>query len=428
MRNRQKKWIALAIASAVVFAACADDDSAAPDTTAAPATTAAPTTTAAPATTAAPEEPKEPIRIGAVLAVTGPGASLGEQQKNSLELVVEQMNANGGFEGHPIELEIVDDQSTPDRAVEQMRALVADFDPHAVVGPSLSGSCLATKPVTEELGVLQYCLSAAPIPAPAPLYFSAQSPLGRWIADLPFQYFVDQGFERVGCLASDDSSGQLTVSVLEPAAKASGVELSVEKFTVGDVDVSAQLTRLRQQDIDAMYVCTSGAGVVTVLQGMQQLAMDLPTWIGSGSASLPVASLIKELLPDSGVLTGGEKIQVYDQLPADDPQVEAITAFAKDYEAAFGLRPDLFSASAVDALMILLQSIAAVGTEAEPADVAKYMEDEIDYLGLQLQYNFTAEDHRGSSLSGIVVRFTDAGAFQFVTRYETIGNFVAEGS
>lgn len=419
-----------------VAVACGDDDNAATTTAPAVETTdaASPETTGgeAPETTAGAvdttAEPGEPIRIGAVLSVTGPGASLGEQQQQALELVIGQMNDAGGYEGHPIELEVADDQSNPDRAVEQMRALIADFEPHAVIGGSLSGVCLATKPVTEELGVLQYCLSAANIPAPAPLYFSAQSPLARWVADLPFQHFVNEGYERIGCLASDDASGQLTVDVLKPAAAGAGIELFVETFNVADVDVSTQLTKLRGNDLDAMYVCTSGAGVVTVLQGMQQLGIDIPTWIGSGSASLPVAELIKDVLPEAGVLTGGEKIQVYDQLPADDPQAADIMAFAEDFENEYGRRPDLFAASAVDALNILLQGISAVGTDAEPADVAKWLEDNIDYLGLQLHYDFTADDHRGTNLSGIVVRFTDDGTFELVAQYDDIGTFVADGS
>ena len=56
------------------------------------------------------------------------------------------------------------------------------------------------------------------------------------------------------------------------------------------------------------------------------------------------------------------------------------------------------------------------------------MEDNIEYLGLQLEYNFTAEDHRGTSLSGIVARFTKDGTFELVTRYAEIGTFVKDGS
>lgn len=431
---RSRFWKAAALGALLTAAVACGDDGESTATTAPTQETTTETTVPdeSPDTTAgAPEttaEPKDPIRIGAVLSVTGPGASLGEQQQQALEMVVGQINDAGGYNGHPIELEVVDDQSNPDRAVEQMRAIISSFDPHAVIGGSLSGVCLATKPVTEELGVLQYCLSAANIPAPAPLYFSAQSPLARWIADLPFQHFVNEGYERVGCLASDDASGQLTVSVLEPAAKGAGIELFVETFNVADVDVSAQLTKLRSNDLDAMYVCTSGAGVVTVLQGMQQLGIDIPTWIGSGSASLPVAELIKDVLPEAGVLTGGEKIQVYDQLPTDDPQAPAIIEFAGQFEAEFGRRPDLFAASAVDALNILLEGISAVGPDAEPADIAKYLEDEIDYVGLQLEYDFSADDHRGTNLSGIVVKFTEDGTFELVTRYDEIGTFVQDGS
>ncbi len=430
---------ALVVLSVAALGACGDDDSGSSATTKAAATTvatsAAPTTaaataaasTTAAATTVAPK-PGPPIKIGAVLSVTGPGSSLGAQQKNTLEMLTEQLNAAGGFKGRKVELKVADDQSNPDRAVEQTRALIQEFKPTAIVGASLSGSCLATKPVTQEAGVLQYCLSAANIPTPAPLYFSAQSPLGAWIGNLPFEYFKEKGFKKIGCLASDDASGQLTVGVLKPAAKGAGIELFTENFNIADVDVSAQLTRLRDKGLDAMYVCTSGTGVVTVLQGMKQLGINLPTWIGSGSASLPVAALIKDLLPSKGVLTGGEKIQVYEALPADDPQAKQIQAFATAYQAKFNSRPDLFAASAADAFTILLTAIEGAGEGANTAAVAKYMEDKVEYTGVQLTYNFTPEDHRGTGLSGIVVEFTDKGAFKFVKQFKTVTDYVAAGS
>lgn len=451
-RGWGRRALALAAAATLFVSACGDDDDsdaadtaagdtaesddapATPDTTS--AVTTAPSTepssdagsadTADAPETTAPAEPGDPIRIGAVLSVTGPASSLGEQQKNTLEMLVEQANAEGGVSGHPIELDIRDDQSNPDRGVEQMRALLQDFEPHAVIGPSASGVCLATKPVTEEAGVIQYCLSAAPIPAPAPFYFAAQSPLAPWIGNLPVQWMQEKGFTKIGCLASDDSSGQLTVDVVKQAAAGAGMEFVSENFNLEDVDVSAQLTRLRDQDPDVIYVCTSGKGVVTVLQGMQQLGMDLPAWISSGSASLDVAALIKDLLPSAGAFTGGEKIQVFEELSPDDPQAAQITEFATDYIEAYDKRPDLFAAAAADAFAILTTSIAEVGVDAAPADVVQYMEDNVDYLGVQLHYDFTADDHRGTNLSGIVARFTEDAGFVFEAQYDQVTDFASQ--
>lgn len=401
---------------ALVAASCGGDDDADTDGASANDTTA---TTAAEAT-------GDPIRIGAVLSVTGPGSTLGEQQKNTLEMLAEQVNSSGGVDGHEVELDIRDDESNPDRGVEQMRALLDEFDPHAVIGPSVAAVCLATKPITEQAQVVQYCLSAVPISYPAPYYFAAQSPLAAWIGNVPIQWMQEQGFEKVACLASDDSSGQLTVQVVKAAAEGAGMTFISENFNVDDVDVSAQLTNLRRQEPDVMYACTTGKGVVTVLQGMQQLGIDLPTWISSGSASLDVAELIKGLLPSAGAYTGGEKIQVFEELEPDDPQAEKITEFATDYIDQFGERPDLFAAAAADAFEMLTMSIAAVGVDASSDDIVRYMEEEIDHTGVQLLYDFTADDHRGTSLSGIVVQFTEDGGFELEAQYDEVTDFAAQ--
>lgn len=412
-RSRIKLLGGLVIAGLLVAACGSDDDSS--NDEAAPTTTAGDTSE----TTAAAEASGDPIRIGAVLSVTGPASTLGDQEAKALELRAEQINEAGGVEGRPIELRIEDDESNPDRAVEVTRSMISDFEPNAIVGGSVTATCYAMKPVTEEAEIVQYCLSGAPVPPDHAFYFSAMSQQPRWLGDLPLQWMKEQGYESVACLATDDASGQQYIKTVEGATAGAGLENGgTEIYGVQDVDVTAQLTSIRGNDPDIVYSCTSGRPVVPALQGAQQVGLDVPFWLGSGSASLDVAGLIKDLLPSAGVFTGGEKIQVYEQLPDDDPQKEAITEFAMAYEEAYGKRPDLFAAAAVDALDILSQSIAALGGDPAGADLVTYMEDEVEYTGLQLIYDFDAENHRSQFISGIVLQFTAEGGFELVEQYD----------
>ena len=60
---------------------------------------------------------EEPIKIGAVLSLTGTYAALGESEKNAIELEVERINDAGGIDGRPIEVLIEDDATDEAKAV-----------------------------------------------------------------------------------------------------------------------------------------------------------------------------------------------------------------------------------------------------------------------------------------------------------------------
>ena len=365
----------------------------------------------------APSATKPPIKIGVVLSLSGSGSSLGVQEQEGIELKAKQINAAGGVNGRKVVLNIVDDKSTPDQAIQAVRSLMQSFSPQAVIGSSVSGACLAMKPVTEQASMLQYCLSAAPIPLPAPYYFSAQSPFTRWIADVPVHWMVKNGIKSVGCLATNDSSGQLTLQVVQKAATNAGIKFYSQSFSGTDTDATPQLIKLRANNPDALYICTTGAAVVTALQGIKQLGFDVPVWISSGSASRPIAQLIKGILPSKGAFTSGSLVQVPQSIPANHPRRKIILAFTTQYRAAYHKPADIFAASGNDALNILTRAIGANPVGSDSATIAKYMEDSIRLSGAQLTYNFSPGDHRGTDVEGVIEKFTPAGGFKYVTTY-----------
>ena len=57
---------------------------------------------------AAQAEEAAPIKIGAIFSVTGPAANLGGPEEKTARMLVEQLNAAGGINGHPIELIVKD--------------------------------------------------------------------------------------------------------------------------------------------------------------------------------------------------------------------------------------------------------------------------------------------------------------------------------
>ncbi len=93
-----------------------------------------------------------PVKIGAVLSLSGPAAVFGLPERDAIEAVVEEINKTGGINGHKIELVLHDDKTDPAEAVRGVTQVVRD-GVVAIVGPSTGSGILAAGPVAERLHV-----------------------------------------------------------------------------------------------------------------------------------------------------------------------------------------------------------------------------------------------------------------------------------
>ena len=95
-----------------------------------------------------------PIRIGAVLSLTGVGAGLGTSQKNALQLAVDELNAPLPADSSlRMELRIEDDGSDRARGVAAVQKLMEVDRVVALFGPTLSSIASAADPLAEQAGV-----------------------------------------------------------------------------------------------------------------------------------------------------------------------------------------------------------------------------------------------------------------------------------
>ena len=95
--------------------------------------------------------PEEPLKIGVVTILTGPGAMLMEPGLNALKMEVEKINAAGGILGRKIELSVKDSGGKPDKFVEHMRRLIEEEEVEYVIGGCTSAEAVAAAPIAEEL-------------------------------------------------------------------------------------------------------------------------------------------------------------------------------------------------------------------------------------------------------------------------------------
>jgi branched-chain amino acid transport system substrate-binding protein/urea transport system substrate-binding protein len=93
----------------------------------------------------------EPIKIGAVLPFSGGVELYGRQAKLGLDLAAQEINADGGILGRPVEVVYEDDKTDPAAATEATRKLIERDGVLAVVGPITSRNLNAIAPVAESL-------------------------------------------------------------------------------------------------------------------------------------------------------------------------------------------------------------------------------------------------------------------------------------
>lgn len=97
-----------------------------------------------------------PLKIGALLPMTGALQDYGATSLNGIKLAIEQINAAGGVNGQPVQLAVGDTQTTAQSGVDAAQKLVSVEGAQAIVGAMSSGVTIpVAKSVTSVLGVAQ---------------------------------------------------------------------------------------------------------------------------------------------------------------------------------------------------------------------------------------------------------------------------------
>ena len=92
---------------------------------------------------------EDPIKIGAVLSMTGPAGYAGDPEEKTLRSEVKALNEAGGLLGRPVELVIYDDGGDANTARTYITRLTENDGVVAVIGGSLTGTTMAMIPVAE---------------------------------------------------------------------------------------------------------------------------------------------------------------------------------------------------------------------------------------------------------------------------------------
>jgi branched-chain amino acid transport system substrate-binding protein len=365
----------------------------------------------------APAQRNEPIRLGAVLSVTGPASFLGDPEDKTLRLYVNRINQAGGVNGRQIQLIVYDDAGDANRARTFATRLVEDDRVHAMVGGTTTGTTMAMRPVFEEARIPFISLAGGiEIVDPVSPYTFKTPHTDRMACEKIFSDVRARGLSRVALISGTDGFGQSMRTQCQRVAQAAGITIVAdEQYGPRDSDMTPQLTRIRNtQGVEAVVNPGFGQGPAIVTRNYAQLGIRLPLYQSHGVAS---AQFIQLATPQAaeGVRLPAAALLVAEQLPANDPQRQVLIDYKTAFEREFNQPVSTFGGHAYDGLMILVEALKRANS-TDGIRLRDAIRQTRGFVGTGGVVNMSATDHMG----------LDLGAFRMVEirdgQFRLIGN------
>ena len=340
-----------------------------------------------------------PIKVGAVLSVTGPAAFLGDPQLKTLQLYVERLNAQGGVLGRKLEFVHYDDGGEAGKANNLTKRLLESDKVDLIIGGTTTGATMAMAPLVEKASIPFVSLAGGVVVVePVKKWLFKTPHTDRMAAEKVFADMKKRGLLKVGLLSETSGFGQSGRKETLAVASKHGIEIVAdETYGPKDSDITAQLTKIKSAaGIQAVFVFGLGQGPAVATKNFAQLGIKLPHYQSHGVAS-------DEYLKLSGAAAEGVRLPspallIADSLPANDPQKAVVTGYFKAYRDRFKEEPSTFGGYAYDALMLSVEAIKRAGsTDGEKVRAA--LEQTKGYVGVTGVFNLSSSDHMGLDLS-----------------------------
>jgi len=339
---------------------------------------------------------KEPFKIGALFAVTGPASFLGEPEKNTAIMLQEQINKAGGINGHPLEIIIEDTKSDETQAVLSAKKLLENDNVLAIIGPSTTGESMALVPIMNNANtLLMSCAAGAPITQPVKdRYWIFKTPQYDVSAvEAIFGHMKKQGIAKVGIITISTGFGDAGRKALVEMAPQYGITIVAdEKYGPKDSDMTTQLTKIKAAGAQAVINWSVGPGQVVVTKNWDALKMGIPLYQSHGWGSKKNIELAGKAA--EGVIAPLGRLVVWEKLPDGHPQKALLKKYTQDYEARYKSEPGTFGGHAYDAIMMLVEAMKKVGPDKKK--IRDYIETNIkNWAGTGGIFNMSPNDHCG---------------------------------
>lgn len=339
------------------------------------------------------------IKVGVIVSTTGPAASLGVPERNTIALLPAEIA------GQTVEYIVLDDATDSTRAVANARKLTDENAVDVLVGSTTTPASLAMIDVAAEKRTPMISMAASarlihPMDAQRAWVFKTPQN-DSLMADAIAGHMAAQGVKTAAFIGFNDAYGDGWLAEATRAFAAKGIRLvATERYARTDTSVTGQVLKIVQARPDAVLIAGSGTPAALPQKTLKERNYAGRYYQTHGVANMDFIRIGGRDV-EGTVLPAGP-ILVAEQLPETDPIRPVALEYTRRYEAAHGPGTvSTFGAHAQDAAILLQNAIPRALERAKPgtpefrAALRDALEGSRDVVLTHGIVNMTPQDHNG---------------------------------
>jgi branched-chain amino acid transport system substrate-binding protein len=364
---------------------------------------------------------KAPYKIGVNLELTGPWAEITKTVKQAMTMEVERINAQGGVDGHPLELVIVDNGFDQGRAAAAMTTFARNKEIPVVLGPWEDPLQATTRAIAEREGITN-------------IIFCPSNPMvrglkQRWSFNIAqsdivgSQKLVDlclaRGYKKILVFPGNWPLAQSLAEYFKQFGEEKGIKviISTETHSPSDIDMTPQLIKLKpiieREKVDAFYACTGGPPGPIIVKNLRALGIKTPV-LGTHAFGFGFVLALGGTALEGVEFMAGKPV-VPDQLDKDDPIRPIVIDFDKRMKARYKVGADQIAGHAHDATWLVYDALKRCQGKVTRAQFRDALEATKGFKACHGIYNYSPTDHDGLRKEDMVFIRIEKGRFKRIT-------------
>jgi branched-chain amino acid transport system substrate-binding protein len=304
------------------------------------------------------------IRIGGLFPTSGPGAYFGTQDRQGVDLAVEQINKTG-INGYKLEVKYEDSACSPLPATQAAKRLIEQYKPHVIIGEECSDATLAVMPVVEQAKVplLNAGSSSIKITDPGnPWTFRIMPNEVMQGVDIATNAYKRLNAKTAVLLYENTNAGIGNAKVFGDTFKSLGGQILADIGFGRDVnDFTAVATRITGLGkIDAIPTYTLEGQGLRITQALAQAGVTK----GGGGSSIQLGTI---WLPFGFEQKAGKAALGYIRIVQFDPadQRDVVKNFVQTFKTKYNQDPTHINAHAFDQVLVIADAVRRGATDAQ---------------------------------------------------------------
>ncbi|MBS81982.1 ABC transporter substrate-binding protein [Variovorax sp. Varisp41] len=357
------------------------------------------------------------VNVGVTISATGPAASLGIPEKNTISLMPKTIG------GQKINYIVLDDASDTTAAVNNTRKLIAENKVDVILGSTTTPASLAMIDVAAEAQtpMISVAASARIIePMDAKKKWVFKTPQNDIMMSLAIaEHMAANGVKSVAFIGFSDAYGEGWSQEFAKAAELKKIKVVAnERYARTDTSVTGQALKIMAAKPDAVLVAGSGTPAALPQKTLKERGYTGKMYQTHGVAN---ADFLRVGGKDvEGTFLPAGPVLVAEQLPAANPVKKSALAYVAAYEAAYGKGSvSTFGAHAWDAGLLMSSAVPVALKKAQPgtpefrAALRDALEQTKDVAGAHGVFTMSATDHLGLDQRARVMVKIENGAWKY---------------